>query len=83
MAKASFEIGETEKHLIFVNNNLFMKHITIELDGEKIADEYHYSPMAKKFHFDVGSSEKHQVEISVGGFSQTELLVDGKAVQGS
>jgi hypothetical protein len=83
MAKAKFEIGETEKHLIFVNNSLFWKHITIEIDGEKVADEAHFSPKGKRFQFDVGSSEKHHVEISAGGFSTTELLVDGKAVQES
>jgi hypothetical protein len=40
MAKSKFEIGETEKHTILVNNNLFMKHITIEVDGASVADEY-------------------------------------------
>ncbi len=38
-------------------------------------------PLGKKFQFDVGSSEEHHLEISVGGFSTTGLLVDGKAVQ--
>jgi hypothetical protein len=83
MGKSKFEIGETEKHTILVNNNLFMKHITIEVDGASVADEYHYSPKGKKFEFDVGSVEKHHVEVNVGGFSTTELLVDGKPVQES
>jgi hypothetical protein len=48
-----------------------------------VADEYHYSPKGKKFEFDVGSVEKHHVEVNVGGFSTTELLVDGKPVQES
>jgi len=43
-----------------------MKRMYIELDGEKLADEYNYSPLAKKFSFDVGSSEVHNVEISLG-----------------
>jgi hypothetical protein len=83
MGKTKFEIGETEKHTIFVNNSLLMKRITIEIDGEKVADESNFSPMGKKFQFDVGSSEKHQVEISAGGFARTEVFVDGKAVQKS
>jgi hypothetical protein len=51
------------------------------LDGEKVADEFHYSPMAKKFQFDVESSEKHRAEISAGEFSPIKLVVDGKAAQ--
>jgi hypothetical protein len=58
-----------------------MKHITIELDGEKVVDELHYNPTAKKFQFDVGNSEKHHVEISVGPFSPIKLFVDGKEAQ--
>ena len=81
MTKAKFEIGETEKHTILVNNSLLMKHVTIEIDGEKVADESHFSPRGKKFQFDVGSSEKHHVEIIAGGFARTELIVDGKAAQ--
>ena len=83
MTKAKFEIGETEKHTIFINNSLLMKHITIEIDGEKVTDESNFSPMGKKFQFDVGSSEKHHVEISAGGFAKTEVIVDGKAAQKS
>ena len=81
MSKAKFEIGDNEKHIIVVDNSLFWKHITIELDGEKVVNESHFSPTGKKFEFDVGSSEKHHVKISAGGFSHTELFVDGKAVQ--
>jgi hypothetical protein len=81
MAKAKFEIGETEKHLIVVDWDWFMKHITIELDGEKVVDEFHYSPTAKKVQFDVGSSEKHRVEISAGEFSPIKVFVDSKAAQ--
>lgn len=81
MTKSKFEIGETEKHTIFVNNSMLLKNIIIEIDGEKVVDESHFSPSGKKFQFDVGSSEKHHVEISAGGFSTTTLFVDGKAVQ--
>lgn len=81
MGKTKFEIGESEKHSIFVNNSLLMKHITIEIDGEKVVDESNFSPAGKKFQFDVGKSEKHHVDISAGGFAKTEVLVDGKAVQ--
>ena len=57
---------------------MLMKHITIEIDGEKVADESNFSPMGKKFQFDVGSSEKHQVEISAGGFAQPKSLLMAK-----
>jgi hypothetical protein len=80
MTKDKFEIGEAEKHLFVVDWDRFMKHITIELDGEKVVDEFHYTPTAKKFQFDVGSSEKHHVEITAGIFSH-KLVVDGKAAQ--
>ena len=80
MTKARFEIGETEKHVFVVNWNIFWKHITIELDGKKVADEFRYTPTPKTFQFDVGSSEKHHVEITAGVLSH-QLLVDGRAVQ--
>ena len=81
MAKAVFEIGEKEKHRFAVKWSLFMKHLTIELDGEKVTDEFHYSPVPKKYHFDVGNTEKHQVEISAGGFSAIKVFVDGKTLE--
>ncbi len=81
MSKAKFEIGDKEKHTIVVDNSIFWKRIIIEIDGEKVVNESHLTPTGKKFEFDVGSSEKHHVEISAGGFSHTEVLVDGKAVQ--
>jgi hypothetical protein len=80
MSKVNFEIGDKEKHHVFVHNDLVLKHITIEIDGEKVADESHFSPSGKKFQFDVGTSEKHHLEITAGGFSHTELSVDGKPV---
>ena len=60
MAKSSFEVGEKEKHTLTVDHDWVMKRIHIELDGEKLADEYHYSPLAKTWSFDVGSSEVHR-----------------------
>lgn len=81
MTKEKFEIGESEKHLIVVNASIFWKRITIEIDGKMIVNEYHYSPTPKEFQFDVGSSEKHHVEISAGGFSSIKVLVDGKEAQ--
>jgi hypothetical protein len=83
MTKIKFEIGETEKHTFVVDNSILWKRIIIELDGEKVVNESHFTPQGKKFEFDVGSSEKHHVEINAGGFSHTELFVDGKAVKKS
>ena len=77
MTKAKFEIGEKEKHLIVVDWNWFFKHINIDLDGERVVDEDHYSPIAKKFQFDVGNFERHRVEISVGLLSSIKVFVDG------
>jgi hypothetical protein len=81
MTKETFEIGETEKHLIIVDASLFWKRITIEIDGKTMVNEYHYSPVPKEFKFDVGTSEKHHVEISAGGFSPIKVVVDGKEAQ--
>ena len=46
-----------------------------------MVNEYHYSPVPKEFKFDVGTSEKHHVEISAGGFSSIKVIVDGKEAQ--
>jgi hypothetical protein len=92
MVKSSFEIGEKEKHTFTVDLDWAMKRILIELDGEKLADEYYYGLGAKKFSFDVGSSEVHKVEVNLGMtlplvaiFKRRELkvLVDGKPAVGS
>jgi hypothetical protein len=75
-----FEIGEKEKHIISVETNLVSKFITIELDGERLIHNWHPSPFAKKFQFDVGTSESHKVEVTVGAFTPAVVLVDGKAL---
>jgi hypothetical protein len=72
-----FEVGVNEEHVMIVNYDFFMKRIKIELDGETKVSEFHPSPFAKKFQFDVGTFETHKVEVSVGAFS-TKVLVDGK-----
>jgi hypothetical protein len=81
MAKETFEIGETEKHLILVNASIFWKRITIDVDGKTMVNEYSYSPAPKQYQFDLGTSEKHHVEISAGGFSSIKVVVDGKETQ--
>ena len=81
MAKAKFEIGEAEKHTVIVNASALLKFIKIEVDGEKVVNEANFQPSAKKFQLDVGSSEKHHVEISAGPFSPIKLFVDGKEAQ--
>jgi hypothetical protein len=81
MTKKTFEIGDTEKHLIIVNASIFWKHITIEIDRKTMVNEYSYSPAPKQYQFDVGTSEKHHVEISAGGFSSIKVVVDGKEAQ--
>jgi hypothetical protein len=75
-----FEIGEKEEHIMIVDYGTITKRIKIELDGQTKISEFHPSPFAKKFDFDVGTSEIHKVEVSVGPFS-TKVLVDGKPAQ--
>jgi len=81
MTKAKFEIGENEKHTIIVNANPLLKYIKIEVDGKKVVNEANFQPLPKKFQIDVGTSEKHRVEISAGPFSPIKLFVDGKEAQ--
>jgi hypothetical protein len=92
MTKSSYEVGENEKHMLTVDHDWATKRIIIELDGAKLADEYYYGLAAKKFSFDVGTSEKHKVEVSLGMtypivaiFKKRELkvLVDGKPARSS
>ncbi len=88
MSKHIFEIGEKEKHSLTVNTDMVMKTIRIEVDGQKVIDESLFSPGAKKFPFDVGSSEVHKVEVDLGmtrwAFGRKlTVLVDGKPVQSS
>ena len=92
MAKSSFEVGEREKHTLTVDHDWATKHIRIELDGEKLADEYYYSLGAKTWSFDVGTTEVHKVEVSLGmalpllAFvkeRELKVLVDGKPARSS
>jgi hypothetical protein len=87
MAKSSYRVGETEKHTLTVDRDRVMKHIRIELDGDLLADDYVYSLGAKKFSFDVGTSEKHKAEVTLGMAlpliaiakeRELKVLVDGK-----
>jgi hypothetical protein len=88
MGKSRFEVGEGEKHSLVVDCDTLMKRIYIGVDDQKIVDESLFSPGAKKFAFDVGSSEVHKVEVDLGmtrwAFGRKlTVLVDGKPVQSS
>ena len=88
MSKEQFEIGEKEKHSLTVHTDRIMKTIRIEVDGQKVIDESIFSPAAKKFAFDVGTSEIHKVEVDFGmarwAFGRKlTVLVDGKPLQSS
>jgi hypothetical protein len=92
MAKSSFKVGEKEKHTLTVDHDWLTKHICIELDGEKLADEHYYSLLAKTWSFDVGTSEVHKVKVKLGMtlplvaiFKRRGLkvLVDGKPARSS
>ena len=64
MTKAKFEIGETEKHTIIVNASALLKHIKIEVDGEKVVNESHFSSLSKKFQVEVINTEKNYAALS-------------------
>ena len=81
MPETRFEIGEKEKHLITVELEYVSKRIMVEQDGALVAEAWHPSPLAKKFEFDVGGSEPHHIEITVGAFHPAELKVDGISAQ--
>jgi hypothetical protein len=81
MTKATFEIGEKEKHNISVTASVVLKYIRIEVDGKRIINNLNFQPLPKNFELEVGNLEKHHVEISAGPFSPVHLLVDGKEVQ--
>ena len=82
MPNARYEVGENEKHNFTVTWETASKHITIEQDGVIVANEGHwYSPLPKKFQFDIGGSEPHRIEITAGPFQPIELKVDGKTVR--
>ncbi|MGA2665350.1 MAG: hypothetical protein ABSF83_10435 [Nitrososphaerales archaeon] len=84
MARSSFEMGEKEKHTLTVDRDRVMKKTRIELDGEKLADEYYYSPLAKNWCFGAGISEVHKVEVGLGLTSHKgKVLVDGKPARRS
>ena len=59
MTKAKFEIGETEKHTIIVNVTPLLKYTTIEVNGEKVVNESHFSSLPKKFQVEVINTEKN------------------------
>ena len=64
MTKAKFEIGETEKHTIIVNASALLKYIKIEVDGEKVVNESHFSSLPKKFQVEVINTEKNYASLS-------------------
>src|SRR5580658_8375701 len=88
MGKSTFEVGEREKHSLTVHTDMVMKTIRIDVDDQKVIDESLFSPGAKKFAFNVGTSEVHKVEVNFGmtrwAFGRKlTVLVDGKPVQSS
>ena len=78
---AKYEMGEKEQHYLTIDWNAATKAMTVELDGKAILKKgFFFSPRNQKFHFDVGASEIHKVEVSAGLFSSIIVLVDGRAV---
>lgn len=77
MSKAKFEVGESEKHIIGVNSNPFLKNIRIEVDGERVVSVANFQP-SRKLEIDVGEVEKHHLEIDIRALSPIRLFVDGE-----
>ena len=80
MAKAKFEVGESEKHTIDVNANIVLKYIRIYVDGERVINVVNLTP-TRDFKLEVGNSETHQVEIKIRAFTPRRLFVDGNEAQ--
>ncbi|HLH85777.1 MAG TPA: hypothetical protein VKU79_02805 [Thermoplasmataceae archaeon] len=80
MSKARFQIGEVEKHVIYVNANPFLKYIRIEVDGERVVNVANLTP-SREFQLEVGNLEKHHVDIRIRAFSPIKLSVDGKEAE--
>ena len=57
--KARFEIWENKKRTIIVNANLLLKYTAVEVEGEKVISESHFSSLPKKFRFEVIDTEKN------------------------
>ena len=64
MTKAKFEIGGSKEHTFLLERNWVMKHIKIGQYVETVVNEFHYSPSAKKFQFEVGTPQHHRIEIT-------------------
>ena len=79
MPSERFEVGKSEKHFITVELDMISKRMKIEQDEVVVKNDLHtFSPLNQKFKLNIGSSEKHHVEITAGPFHQIELKVDGK-----
>lgn len=81
MGTEKFEIGQKEKHYVTVQWSILSKHLKIERDDAVIADKMHLTPSPEQVEFDVGASEPHHVLVIAGGFSATEVRVDGTKVE--
>ncbi len=79
MSKASFEVGENEKHVIFVHASPLWKYIRVEVDGKKVLHVANLTP-TRKLELDIGETEKHHLEIDLRALTPTKLFVDGKEV---
>ncbi len=77
MSKARFEVGENEKHVIFVNANPLWKYIRVEVDGERVLNVANFTP-TRKLELDVGNTEKHHLEIDIRALSPIKLFIDGE-----
>jgi hypothetical protein len=83
MSKSTYQIGEKEKHTLTIERDHLMKKDIIKLDGELLTEKFSPWPGERKYSYEIGSAEKHKVEVGVGKFEYPTVLVDGKSIEGS
>ena len=87
----SFRIGVTEQHQIDFSFDQFMGDLEIKIDGQPLIKDFRMFSLklSKRYEFEVGVNEKHQVAIEkkrklfLAGLrpQQYNIFVDGQLVQ--
>ena len=81
LGSARFTLGTKEKHVILVDywGALWFGRTEIVVDGKEVVNGQHWWLGPRSYHFDVGDSEPHKVELRIGTLGRKfELYVDGE-----
>ena len=79
--RIEFEVGEKEKHTVIAEYSKWTGKMEISVDAKNIISKNVACEFKQPyFKFDVGSKEKHKVEVLLKGLVLTsfEVLIDGK-----